>query len=147
MDIKDILTPASTKNAVRGTSKKRILETLSVLAAEVTTDIDSEEALKSLICRERMGSTGIGHGIALPHGRIAGLSKPVAVAITCKPAIEFDALDNQPVDIFFALLVPDNETKTHLQVLSTVASKLNDRDIVRKLRKAETDQALYEALV
>lgn len=147
MDIKDILTLDGTKHAVKGTSKKRILETLSVLAAKVTSDIDSEEALNSLICRERMGSTGIGHGIALPHGRIAGLNKPVAVAITCKPAIEFDAIDNQPVDIFFALLVPENENRTHLQVLSSVASKLNDRDIVRKLRKAETDEALYEALL
>lgn len=87
MDIKDILAPGSTKSAVRGTSKKRILETLSVLAAEVAKGVDSEIALNSLICRERMGSTGIGHGIALPHGRIAGLSKPIAVAVTCSPPL------------------------------------------------------------
>lgn len=146
MDIKDILAPGSTKSAVRGTSKKRILETLSVLAAEVANGVDSEVALNSLICRERMGSTGIGHGIALPHGRIAGLSKPIAVAVTCSPPIEFDAIDNQPVDIFFALLVPENQNQNHLQVLSTVASKLNDRNIVRKLRRADTDSAIYEAL-
>ena len=94
-----------------------------------------------------MGSTGIGDGIALPHGRIAGLSKPVAVAITCDPAIEFDAIDNQPVDIFFALLVPENENQNYLKVLSSVASKLNDKSVVEKLRTAQSDLALYEALV
>lgn len=147
MEIKDILAPGSAKSAVPGTSKKRVLEALSAIAAEASIDIDAEVALNSLISRERMGSTGIGEGIALPHGRIAGLNKPVAVAITCEPAIEFDAIDNQPVDIFFALLVPENENQNYLKVLSTVASKLNDKSVVEKLRTAQTDSALYEALI
>lgn len=147
MEIKDILSPVSTKNAVRGTSKKRILETLSELAASAANGVEYEVVLQSLISRERMGSTGIGQGIALPHGRLPGMNKPIAVAITCDPPVEFDAIDNQPVDIFFALLVPENETENHLKVLSSVASKLNDRDTVRRLRKATTDSALYEALI
>ena len=147
MDIKDILAPGGTKHAVRCSSKKRILELLSTMAAEVTKDIDSEEALNSLICRERMGSTGIGHGIALPHGRLPGLNKPIALAVTCKTGIEFDAIDNQPVDIFFAILVPESETSNHLKILSAIANKLNDRDTIRKIRRVESDQALYEALI
>lgn len=147
MEIKDILSPVSTKNAVRGTSKKRILETLSELAASAANGVEYEVILKSLTSRERMGSTGIGQGIALPHGRLPGMKRPVAVAITCDPPVEFDAIDNKPVDIFFALLVPENENENHLKVLSTVASKLNDRNTVRKLRKAMSDSALYEALV
>ena len=146
MEIKDILSPGSAKTAVPGTSKKRVLETLSAIAAETFTDIDVEVALNSLIHRERMGSTGIGDGIALPHGRIVGLSKPIAVAITCTPPIDFDAIDNQPVDIFFALLVPEHENQNYLKILSNVASKLNDKDTVDKLRSARNDRALYEAL-
>lgn len=146
MEIKDILSPGSAKTAVPGTSKKRVLETLSAIAAEASYEIDAEMALNSLIHRERMGSTGIGDGIALPHGRIAGLNKPIAVAITCSPAIDFDAIDNQPVDVFFALLVPEHENQNYLKVLSNVASKLNDKETVDKLRTAKNDHALYEAL-
>ncbi|UAA38467.1 PTS IIA-like nitrogen regulatory protein PtsN [Paraneptunicella aestuarii] len=147
MDIKDILAPNGIKRAIGCSSKKRILELLSLLAADVSDEIDSEEVLTSLLSRERMGSTGIGHGIALPHGRLPGLLKPIALIITCQDGIEFDAIDNQPVDIFFAILVPENDTTDHLKILSAIANKLNDRDIVRKLRKAESEQALYEALV
>lgn len=147
MEIKDILAPSSAKHAVGCASKKRILEVLGIMASEAEPSVDATAALNSLLCREKMGSTGIGQGIALPHGRIAGIHKPVAVIATCECAIEFDAIDNQPVDIFIAVLVPENDTQHHLKILSSIASKLNDRNTIRKLRHADSDQALYEALI
>lgn len=147
MEIKDILSPDRLRCAVKGTSKKRILETLSEIAATTLPNTDPEIVFSSLMCREKLGSTGIGHGIALPHGRLAGLDRTVAMVVTCKPAIAFDAIDNQPVDIFFAILVPEGQTDGHLQTLATIAGKLNNKDIVKKLRKAESSQAMYEILV
>lgn len=146
MDIKDILSPDCTLCAVQGTSKKRILELISQKAAEMVQDIDQATILSSLVCREKMGSTGIGNGIALPHGRLAGLDKVLAILVTCTPAISFDAIDNLPVDIFFAILVPEDQAQGHLQTLATIAGKLNDKEILNSLRGASDNEALFAAI-
>ncbi len=146
MEINDILSPDCTKCAVQGTSKKRILEIISQIASKHIQGIEQSDILASLLSREKMGSTGIGNGIALPHGRLKGLEKVVAVLITCKPSVQFEAIDNQPVDIFFALLVPEDQAQGHLQTLATIASKLNDKRTVKSLRKASESQQLFEAI-
>ena len=146
MDIHNILSLDCTVCAVEGTSKKRILEIISQIAAERLEKIDQATILNSLSCRERMGSTGIGNGIALPHGRLANLEKVTAVLITSNPSVAFDAIDNQPVDIFFAILVPEGQTDGHLQTLATIAAKLNDKDIIKAIRGAADDTALYQAI-
>lgn len=146
MEIKDILSPDCTVRAVQGTSKKRILETISQIAAAHIVDIDQSTFLTSLLNREKMGSTGIGNGIAIPHGRLAGLNQILAVLVTSEPPIAFDAIDNNPVDIFFAIFVPEEQAQGHLQTLATIASKLNDKDIVKVMRRAESDQQLYETV-
>lgn len=147
MEIKDILAPNSTKHAIGCMSKKRVLEVLGRMAANADPSIDATAALNVLLHREKMGSTGIGNGIALPHARITGLQKPVAVVVTCAQAIEFDAIDNRPVDIFVAVLVPQNDTRDHLRILANIADKLSDGNTLRKLRSADSDQALHEALI
>jgi PTS system nitrogen regulatory IIA component len=146
MEIRDILHPDCTLCAVQGTSKKRILELISQIANQHLIDIDQATILASLMCREKMGSTGIGNGIALPHGRLQDLGKVVAVVVTCAPAIPYDAIDNAPVDVFFAVLVPEDQAQQHLQTLSVIASKLNDKDTLNKMRKAITDQELFEVI-
>ena len=146
MEIKDILTPDCTQCAVQGTSKKRILEIISQIAANHVPHIDKASILSSLMCREKLGSTGIGNGIAIPHGRLNELDKVIAVMLTCKPAIQFDAIDNKPVDIFFALLVPENQAQGHLQTLATIAGKLSDKETVKTLRAATGNQQLFEAI-
>lgn len=93
-----------------------------------------------------MGSTGIGNGIAIPHGRMFNCDNAVAVLIQCQEPIEFDAIDNRPVDILFALLVPDEQCKLHLKTLSSVAEKLNDKQVLRQLRHAENDDELYQII-
>ncbi len=146
MEIRDILHPDCTLCAVQGTSKKRILELISQIANQHLIDIDQATILASLMCREKMGSTGIGNGIALPHGRLQDLGKVVAVVVTCAPAIPYEAIDNAPVDVFFAVLVPEDQAQQHLQTLSVIASKLNDKDTLNKMRKAITDQELFEVI-
>lgn len=146
MEIQDILSPDCTKCAVQGTSKKRILEVISQIASQHIEDIEQSDILASLLSREKMGSTGIGNGIALPHGRLSGLENVLAVLVTCNPPVQFDAIDNKPVDIFFALFVPEDQAQGHLQTLATIASKLSDKSTVKSLRNAGGSQQLFEAI-
>ena len=146
MDIKAIVSLNRTECAVQCNSKKRILEIISDIAAQDNESIDQVTVLNSLLSRERMGSTGIGNGIALPHGRLAGLEHVMAIIVTCIPAINFDALDEKPVDIFFALLVPEEQTEGHLQTLATVAGKLSDKETVKAIRRAKTNEDIVSAI-
>ncbi|MCF2947589.1 PTS IIA-like nitrogen regulatory protein PtsN [Paraglaciecola aquimarina] len=146
MEIKDILHPDCTLCAVQGTSKKKILELISHTATQQLTDIDQATILSSLMCREKMGSTGIGGGIALPHGRIQSLENVMALLITSETPIQFEAIDNAPVDIFFAILVPEEKASEHLGTLSAIAQKLNDKATLIRIRNAKTNQELFEAV-
>jgi PTS system nitrogen regulatory IIA component len=146
MEIKDILHPDCTLCAVQGTSKKRVLELISQIANQYLLDIDQATILSSLTCREKMGSTGIGNGIALPHGRLQDLEKVMAIVVTSEKPIDYESIDNAPVDIFFAILVPENKASEHLGTLSAIATKLNNKETLRRMRKATTDQELFEAL-
>ncbi|MEC8374124.1 MAG: PTS IIA-like nitrogen regulatory protein PtsN [Pseudomonadota bacterium] len=146
MDIQAIVSLDRTECAVQCNSKKRILEIIADIAAKNNENIDGATVLNSLMSRERMGSTGIGNGIALPHGRLAGLDRVIAIVVTSTPAIDFDAIDEKPVDIFFALLVPEEQTEGHLQTLATVAGKLNNKDTVKAIRRATTSDDIIKAL-
>jgi len=146
MDIQAIVSLDRTECAVQCNSKKRILEIIADLAAKNNEKIDGVTVLNSLMSRERMGSTGIGNGIALPHGRLAGLDRVIAIVVTSNPAINFDAIDEKPVDIFFALLVPEEQTEGHLQTLATVAGKLSDKETIKAIRRANTSDDILKAL-
>ncbi|WP_333971660.1 PTS IIA-like nitrogen regulatory protein PtsN [Alteromonas mediterranea] len=146
MDIQAIVSLDRTECAVQCNSKKRILEIIADIAAKQNENIDQATVLNSLMARERMGSTGIGNGIALPHGRLPGLEKVIAIVVTSTPAINFDALDEKPVDIFFALLVPEEQTEGHLQTLATVAGKLSDKETIKAIRRASTSDDILSAL-
>ena len=146
MDIQAIVSLDRTECAVQCNSKKRILEIIADIAAKQNENIDQATVLNSLMARERMGSTGIGNGIALPHGRLPGLEKVIAIVVTSTPAIDFDALDEKPVDIFFALLVPEEQTEGHIQTLATVAGKLSDKETIKAIRRATTSDDILSAL-
>jgi len=117
------------------------------MAVAQSPELDQIEVLASLLAREKMGSTGIGHGIAIPHGKIKGLSNMIAVIITTNQPIDFDAIDSKPVDIFFTILVPEEQTDKHLQALSGIAKKLSNKDTVKTIRKATTKNELVAALI
>ncbi|MDV7105943.1 PTS IIA-like nitrogen regulatory protein PtsN [Vibrio sp. TH_r3] len=147
MQINQVLTLDCTKSAVQCTSKKRALELISQIAAEHTGE-NSTELFQCMLNREKMGSTGIGNGIAIPHARmLTSTDKAVAVLVQCKDPIEFDSIDNRPVDLLFALLVPDAQCKEHLKTLSSMAERLSNKQILKQLRAAQSDQELFNIMI
>ncbi|TRW50446.1 PTS IIA-like nitrogen regulatory protein PtsN [Aliidiomarina halalkaliphila] len=147
MDLKDILSPDCTRSAISESSKKKVLELISQLIAPKLAGVSKSDVFESLLQRERLGSTGIGLGIAIPHGRLENAGHPVAALITLKQPIDFDAIDNQPVDLIFALLVPKDNPEVHLKTLSAVAARLNDKECCRALRAATSDSDLHEHMI
>lgn len=146
IQLSDVLNLQCTRNAVHCSSKKRALEIISELAS-AQLNLPQQDIFDAILIREKMGSTGIGNGIAIPHGKLdEDAQQAVGVFLHLNHPIDFDAIDNQPVDILFALLVPANLCKTHLQTLSFVAQKLADKTICRRLRSAQTDDELYQII-
>jgi PTS system nitrogen regulatory IIA component len=146
MIISDIISLDRTECAVECHSKKRIFEVISEIAVKGNPQLNLNDVLASMLAREKMGSTGIGNGIAIPHGRIEGIQDIVAIIVTSEEPIQFDAIDDKPVDIFFALLVPSEQTQEHLQTLSSIAQKLSDKNIVKAIRNAATRDEIISAL-
>ncbi|MGD8174624.1 PTS IIA-like nitrogen regulatory protein PtsN [Marinimicrobium sp. ARAG 43.8] len=145
MDIKTILSPSRTLCGIEGVSKKRALEILANTIAEDVPAIDADDLFRRLVARERLGSTGIGHGIAIPHCRVSHCDRTIGALITLKEPINFDAIDSEPVDVLFAMLVPENAHGEHLQTLASLASLLNEADFRTRLREADGNEALYQA--
>jgi nitrogen PTS system EIIA component len=141
-----VLHPDCTMSAVQASSKKRILELISQVASQHIVDIDQATVLASLMNREKMGSTGIGNGIALPHGRLKNLKDVLAVVMTSQQPIEYDAIDRLPVDVFVAILVPEAQTTEHLGTLAAIANKLQNKDTLKRMRDAASNQALFEVM-
>lgn len=146
MIINDIISLDRTQCSVECQSKKKIFEVISEIAVQQSPELDQVEVLSSLLAREKMGSTGIGNGIAIPHGKIKGLDNMIAVIVTSNNPIEFDAIDSQAVDIFFAILVPEEQTENHLQALSGIAKKLSNKETVKAIRQATNKNEIVAAL-
>jgi PTS system nitrogen regulatory IIA component len=127
-------------------SKKRLLEQICQLAITQISDIEEDELLDSLLDREKMGSTGIGNGIAIPHGRIPNNNKAVAILITTKQAIDFDAIDSRNVDVFVSLFVPENSCQQHLDTLQNIAKLFSDKKIIKLVRKCTDKESLYKLI-
>ncbi|MGL4473426.1 MAG: PTS IIA-like nitrogen regulatory protein PtsN [Shewanella sp.] len=145
MELSTILRPECTTCATPG-SKKKGLELVSDLVAAQYPNLSSQEIFESLLAREKKGSTGIGNGIAIPHGRLDAISEPIGVLIKCLTPISFDAIDKQPVDIIFALLVPSDECQQHLTTLAAIAEKLSDKQVLKQIRKTEDETQLYQVI-
>ncbi|MFT6915116.1 MAG: PTS system nitrogen regulatory IIA component [Motiliproteus sp.] len=132
---------------VPGNSKKRVLEHASELIAEQSPDLDSEQIFAGLIGRERLGSTGIGEGIAIPHCRLESCTKPTGTLLRLKEPVDFDAIDGQAVDLLFVLLVPLEATEAHLQTLAALAEMFNNAGVRDLLRSTESAEQLYQTTV
>ncbi len=146
MTLQDILTLDCTQCAVPASSKKRLLEQICQLAAIELGDTNPGDLLDSLLNREKMGSTGIGNGIAIPHGRLQNTNKAIAVFLTTERAIDFDAIDNKPVDIFICLFVPQENTQEHLQTLQSIARLFSNRKTAKQVRKCANKQEMYNLI-
>ncbi|WP_318472799.1 PTS IIA-like nitrogen regulatory protein PtsN [Photobacterium leiognathi] len=145
MQLSHVLSLDCTKSAVPCSSKKRALELISEIAA-VHLDQNPQPLFECMLNREKMGTTGIGNGIAIPHGRISNSDQAIAVLVQCQEPIDFDAIDNQPVDLLFALFVPEDQCKEHLKTLASMAEKLGNKQVCKQLRNAKNDQELYQIL-
>jgi len=140
-----ILPPAHVLVDVDVTSKKRVFEQAGLLFENLQS-IPRATVSDNLFARERLGSTGLGHGVAIPHGRIKGLKNPMAAVIRAREPIAFDAPDDEPVMLLIVLLVPEAATQRHLEILSEIAELLSDRTLRERL-KTEPDVATVHQLI
>ena len=158
IELSELLDPSRIRCQCDIRSKKRALQTLAELLGVSLTDMldssDDEDSqsdmdiFDALVTRERLGSTALGHGIALPHSRLAQIEEPIAAMITLSEGVDFEAADNQPVDILVALLVPEHCNDEHLKILASLAKRFNQQIFRDEVRTFGTDQAdaLYSYL-
>lgn len=132
--IGDLLRVEQIRCNADASSKKRALELISDLIASNGTDLQCRNVLELLLAREKLGSTALGHGVALPHGRCAGLSEAIVVFLKLSSGVDFDAPDEQPVDLFVGLLVPEECNESHLQILAQLAELFSQESIRGELR-------------
>lgn len=148
MNLADILTAERTRILDNVNSKKRALEYLSEILSEATPYLTATEIFTALIARERLGSTGLGDGVAIPHGRLKGLDECVGAVIRLPgDGVPFEAPDGKPVNILFGLLVPQESTELHLNVLRTLAEMFTDETHLTRLREASSDSELYRIML
>ena len=146
MEITDLITPRSVVAQLRVTNKKQALQELAKRAAALT-GIQERAIYDVLIERERLGSTGIGMGVGIPHGRLPGLDTLCGVFARLDRPVPFDAIDDQPVDLIFLLLAPEGAGADHLKALARVSRLLRDRSVCEKLRGTDNVDALYALLI
>jgi PTS system nitrogen regulatory IIA component len=145
MPLTDLLTPQAVMPALKVNSKKQALQELAARAAALC-GRSEREVLDVLAQRERLGSTGIGNGIAIPHGKLPKLERLFGVFARLDRPIDFEALDGQPVDLLFLLLAPEAAGADHLKALARVARLLRDAEVARKLRESRDAEAIYAVL-
>jgi nitrogen PTS system EIIA component len=145
MEIDDLITPASVVANLRVANKRQALQELARRAA-LLTKRDERTLFEVLWERERLGSTGIGNGVAIPHGKLANLDRLYGLFARLEKPIDFGAIDDQPIDLMFLLLAPENAGADHLKALARVSRLLRDRAICEKLRGTDRADALYALL-
>ena len=145
--LETILTTGRSLVNVPGGSKKKALEQIAKLISHEVPELDEQLVYESLIAREKLGSTGFGNGIAIPHCRLKGCETPVSALLHLDAPIDFDAIDGAPVDLLFVLLVPQAATDAHLELLRQIASMLDRKDVRDKLRSAKSNEALYQVVL
>jgi PTS system nitrogen regulatory IIA component len=145
MDVSDVLAPDAVIAALRVNGKKQLLQELSARAAQIT-GIPERKIYESLNERERLGSTGVGQGIAIPHSRLSEVKDIVGVFARLETPIDYDSVDKQPVDLVFMLLAPEGAGADHLKALARVSRLLRNRQACEKLRATTKPEALYAIL-
>ncbi len=146
MKINDVLTHATTQSGLPWSSKKRVLENLSSLISDYLggNEEQTDSLFHSFIAREKLGSTAIGDGVAIPHCRAPGFKRIHGCLITLKTPVDFDAFDDKPVDLVFALIVPEEKNDEHLATLARIAALMQKEESRQKLRECTTNHDLYE---
>jgi len=142
MEIRDILQPESVMSGLKVANKKQALQEMARQASLVA-GVNERRIFETLLERERLGTTGVGNGIAIPHGKLSELNRLYGVFARLEKPIDFDAIDEQPVDLVFLLLAPEGAGADHLKALARVSRLLRDAPTCEKLRGAKTADGLY----
>jgi PTS system nitrogen regulatory IIA component len=145
--IEAILSPELTQCGLSGGSKKKVLQQVAHLVSNQFPHLEESDIFDNLISRERLGSTGIGQGIAIPHSRLANCKQVIGCLFTLEKKIPFDSIDNEDVDILFVLLVPSEATSEHLELLSQIAEKFNNSSFCDSLRDSSSGSELYRKII
>ena len=145
MDLSDLIEVPAILPALKANSKKQLLQMLAERAAAIT-GMPEREVFDTIVQRERLGSTGVGNGIAIPHGKLAGVKRIIGVFARLEAPVDFDALDDQPVDLVFLLLAPEGAGADHLKALSRIARVLRDAETVAKVRGTRDAAAIHTLL-
>jgi PTS system nitrogen regulatory IIA component len=145
MDLSDLIEVSAIMPALKANSKKQVLQLLSEKAARIT-GLPEREIFDTVLRREKLGSTGVGNGIAIPHGKIPGVRRITGVFARLEQPVDFDSLDDQPVDLVFLLLAPEGAGADHLKALSRIARVLRDGDTVAKIRGTSEAAAIHAFL-
>ncbi len=145
MDLSDLIDVPAVMPALKANSKKQLLQMLSEKAASIT-GLPEREVFDTILQRERLGSTGVGNGIAIPHGKLSGVKRITGVFARLETPVDFEALDDQPVDLVFLLLAPEGAGADHLKALSRIARVLRDADTVQKIRGTKDAAAIHAFL-
>ncbi|MEQ8746618.1 PTS IIA-like nitrogen regulatory protein PtsN [Pyruvatibacter sp.] len=145
MDLSDLVTADRVFASLHSGSKKQVLQDLASRASEAS-GIDTRVIFEALIERERLGSTGVGHGIAIPHARLADMTQLEGFFARLETPIEFDAVDSAPVDLVFLLLVPEESGADHLKALARISRLLRNEAVTNQLRSASTVAELFQTL-
>jgi PTS system nitrogen regulatory IIA component len=143
--LSQILSPENVVLDIPVTSKKRALEQMSLLF-ENHQGLERASVFDSLFARERLGSTGLGHGVAVPHGRVKNINTPSAAFARLAQPVAFDSPDGQPVDLILVLIVPEAATQQHLDILAEVAQRLSEPSVLDQLRRESDAMRIYEML-
>lgn len=145
MEISDLLSPAAVIPTLKATSKKQALQEIAKHAAALT-GLHDRAIFDTLLERERLGTTGVGNGIAIPHGKLNQLDRLHGLFARLDRPIDFDSIDEQPVDLVFLLLAPETAGADHLKALARISRLLRDRSVCEKLRGTDTAEGLYALL-
>lgn len=146
MELSDILSKECVVACAKVVSKRQLLQKLADKAAHIS-GANAEDIFETLMAREKLGSTGLGNGIAIPHGKLPGLPGVTAVFARLEQAIDFEAIDDQPVDLVVMLLAPEGSGADHLKALSRVARLLRTETIVEELRDSRDPEQLFKTLI
>ncbi|CAD7043565.1 Nitrogen regulatory protein (Enzyme IIA-NTR) [Includes: Phosphotransferase enzyme IIA component (PTS system EIIA component)] [Pseudorhizobium banfieldiae] len=145
MALADLLQQDAIIPALKVNSKKQLLQELASRASKLT-GVAEREIFDVILQRERLGSTGVGHGVAIPHGKLNSISSISGVFARLETPVDFEALDDEPVDLVFLLLAPEGAGADHLKALSRIARVLRDQELVAKLRQTDSASAIYAFL-
>ncbi|EJF80377.1 PTS IIA-like nitrogen regulatory protein PtsN [Bartonella doshiae] len=146
MNLSELIAPEAIIPALKANSKKQVLQVLAEKAAELT-GLNERMIFDVVLQREKLGSTGLGGGIAIPHGKLPDINRIIGIFARLESPVDFEALDDEPIDLVFLLLAPENAGADHLKALSQIARVLRHSDVVQKLRNTHDAHALYVLLI